>query len=161
MDWTIAANVLQDRFEQLLQQRQHDIALQPVGYVGSPPNFESQIVNLAPSEGVLPSSPARSYGIRFENWMNGIPDDGSAIDPSLRTVRELGPQAPNTQPSRMSVSSDLDTPHLVSRTPPDESNPNISEFDQPSHSDLSAGFLSADMEQHLYVRTLRIWTFHY
>ena len=97
--------------------------------------------------------------MRFESWMNGTADDGSAIDPSLRMVRELGQQAPNARPSRMSVSSNLDTLHLISRTPPDESNLTISGLDQPSNSDPSAGFLSADMELHLYVRTLRVWTF--
>ena len=161
----------------MLQQRQPNIVTQPTGYVGSPANLQSQTVNLTPSDCVLPLSLTRSYGMRSENWMNLIPGNGSDIDPSSIIALELGPQAPNaacpdlslpcprvgsrtnaaenwesqSRRSRMSVSSSLDTLQLISRTPPDEDNPNLSVFDQPTHSDPSAGSLSADIELHLYV----------
>lgn len=179
----MATDVLQDRFEHILQQRHHDIVTPPAGYIGSLQNLESQTVNLAPSDYILPPSPTRNYGTRFENWMNGIPDDESGINPSLSITREPGLQERNktfsdlnlasprigsrnitlenwegeSRPIRISVVSNPDTPHVITRPLPDEFNPNLSgRFDEPSDSGPSAGSLFGDIEMHLYVQTFRI-----
>lgn len=166
-------HVLQDRFEHMLQQRHYDIVTQPAGLVGSPQQLTPQTVNMTLSDYGFPSSPTRSYGLRFEN---GVLNDRSDIDLSLRAGRELKPQEPITscpdlnlfchragsrdiaadnwqsqsRHSRTSVSSNLDAPHVITCTTADESNLNLSgRFDQPLNLDPSLGSISADIELHL------------
>lgn len=173
----MVTDILQDRFEHMLKQRHNDIVAQPTGHGDLPQNLEPQTANLTPPGCVLPSSP-RSYGMMFENWINDVQDDGSGIDRSLSTALELGPQASNTtcsnpnlpcaqvgsrdtvaenwesqsRPARISVVPNLETPGVITHTPPDVPNSNLSNrFDQASNLDSLATPPSADLETHLYV----------
>ncbi|KAI5456860.1 fungal-specific transcription factor domain-containing protein [Mariannaea sp. PMI_226] len=155
-----------DRFEKMLQHRQHGVLPFPTEYTGSPQITEPRNT----LDYALPTSTAESHRIGLQTWTSTMPNDISDIEPSLNVAHQNDvalPKAdcPNlnfsehwaenidiaaeswenqSQHSRISASSNRNSQGVL-QVP----NANLSvRVDEASRLDLTLD-LSTDMEMHL------------